>query len=77
MAAIDSGKKIGVRWSGGRYETIKRLGWQDWDEGAAIDEALERSQKIEELAWKIDMCFKGEINLVELISQLKEVQKYK
>lgn len=77
MAAIDKGKKIGVRWSDGRYRQIQKLGWENLDEGAAIDKALERSKKIEEIAYKIDKAFKGKINILELISQLKEVQKYK
>ena len=77
MAAIDQGKKMGVRWSGNRYKSIEKLGWQDLDEGAAIDKALERSELVEDLAYKIDRAFRGEINLLELVSQLNQVRKYK
>jgi len=77
MAAIDKGKKMGVRWSGKRYQSIQKLGWEDLDEGTAIDRALERAEEIQELAYKIDQAFKGRINLLELISQLNQVRKYK
>ncbi len=75
MAAIDQGKKIGVRWSDGRYQEIKELGWEDLDEGRAIDRALERSKQIDKLSWKIDKAFRGKITLLELISQLNQVRK--
>lgn len=77
MAAIEEGKKIGVRWSGGRFTEIKKLGWEDLDEGSAIDRALERSKQMDQLAWKIDKAFRGEITLLELISQLNQVRKLK
>jgi hypothetical protein len=74
MAAIDQGKKIGVRWSGGRYQEVKDLGWEDLDEGVVIDRALERAKQMDQLAWKIDKAFRGEITLLELISQLNQVR---
>jgi len=77
VAAIDKGKKIGVRWNKTRHKSVQRLGWEDLDEGTAITRAFDHAEELENLAYKIDRAFKGEITLLELISQLNQVRKLK
>lgn len=77
MGSIDKGKKINVRWSKKRIKSVQRLGWEDLDEGAALNRAFERAETMDELAYKLDQAFRGKITLLELISQLNNVRQLK
>lgn len=77
MGSIDKGKKVGVRWNKSRYQAVQRLGWEDLDEGTALNRAFERVETMQELAYKLDQAFRGKITLLELISQLNNVRQLK
>ena len=73
MAQIDSQKKFKIRWTDPRYRDIQQLGWDDLDEGSAIDKALDRSKKIDQIDSIIDRAFENQLNMLQAITQINEV----
>jgi len=70
MAAIDEGKRIGVRWSQKITRHVKRLGWLDWEESAALKQAFEHAERLEEVGQLVDQAQQGQVTVPELLDEL-------
>ena len=75
MAAIDEGKRIGVRWSKKITQHVQRLGWMDWEESAALKQAFQHAENLEEMGQLVDQAKQGQLTVPELLDELDRLTK--